>query len=488
MTGDTRKRTFGLAAILVVGTIAGFLAAAGTSGADYATVGTVAESQAFQMPVEEEDQRVRFALEADQSTATEPLASFALYDPADEFFTEFELSGQDDEVEAILDEPGQWVLFVTEQRNAELQVQYETEDDEQIELQQLEVQDERTVVAEQDGGSLDEQVAFRVDHRPASALLTFEGDIEDLDATVASEEGPVYELADASANTTEGQRSGDVTVTSVNLAAGTYEVQAQASSFDGELAFVHQSYERVEQTDTEETETEVEEQNVSTYAEDEDGAIVAELDEGQAHEIDTAGAQEITFLADEDVSADLMMYNESDRLVKQIQIERDGYEWEEDESEENESDEQAKAPATAKTVEVPQAGSYVIYAQDVRPRDANLSVFVPTTAASAEELTVETQEATLEGNEDSWNTTLDGALLEISAYTSDAATTDRNVTATGEAGEVLHYEQAWNSFGAAVHDEHEVHPENFTSGNLDVTMDADGFGGQTSVELAHYVR
>jgi hypothetical protein len=495
MTGDTRKRTFGLAAILVVGTIAGFLAAAGTSGAQYATVGTVAESQAFQMPVEDEDQRVRFALEADKQTATEPSASFALYDPGDEFFTEFELSGEGDDAEAILDEAGPWVLFVTERRNAELAVQYETEDEESLELEELDVSEERTVVAEQDGGSLDEQVVFRLSQRPASAFLSFDGDIEGLDATVATDEGPVYELSDASVNSSEdGSRTGQIDVTSANLAAGTYDVEATADSFDGELAFVHQTYERAEvQTQERERSEEAqapEEENVTSYTDEHEGAVVAEIAEGEAFEVHTVQAEEIAFLAREDSEASLRIYNQSDRVVDQVEIDaenQDSYDWSEGQENESEANE-TRSEEPAATVELPGEGSFVVYAEHVYPEEQAIQAFVPDEAAEADELDVETREATLEGQQDAWNATLDGALLEISAHTSDAATTDRNVTATGEAGTLLHYEQAFNTFGAAVHSTHEEHPENFTDGDLEVTMDADGFGGQTNIELAHYVR
>lgn len=479
MTGEPRKRTLGLAAILVVSALTGFLAAAGTSGAQYATVGTIAESQAFEMPVEQEDQRVKFALEADRSTTTDPTATFALYDPADGFFTEFELTGEGDEAEAILGQTGSWVLFVTEQRNAELQVQYETGGEDSVELASLAVTEERTTVAEQDGGSLDEQVAFRVDHRPASAFLAFEGDIEDLDAQVTSEQGPVYELTDASANASEdGARSGEVTVTSANLATGTYEVTAEATAFDGELAFVHQTYERASVNADEDAGNEA---NV-TYEEAHEGEVVTELEAGQAEEVSTASAPELTFLAEEDTRATLMVYNGSDRLVDRIEIDGQQSEW-------NWSgDANETRFATVETLALPEPGDYVLYAKDVRPSEASIEVFVADEAAQADSLEVQTQEATLEGNEDGWNTTMDGALVEITAQVRDTATTDRNVTATGEAGTVLHYEQAWNTFGATISHTHEEHPERFTSGEITVSMDANGFGGQTDVELVHYVR
>jgi len=482
MTGNTRKRSFGLAAILVIGTIAGFLVAAGTSGAEYATVGTVSDSQAFQMPVEEEDQRVRFALDADQATADEPTASFALYDASGEFFTEFALAGDGDDAEAILDQPGSWVLFVTDRNNAELTVQYEGEDAEDAQLEQIPVEEERTVVADQDGGALDEQVAFRVDQRPAAVFLEYSGDIEGLDATVASDEGPVYELSDARANTTgdETVRGGEATFTSSNLAAGTYDVQASAGEFDGELVFVEQTFEP-QQTPAEPEPTE---ENVTTYTDENDGEVVAEVTEGEAVEVGTASSSELVFLTDARTDADLMVYNDSDRLVEQVEIgHSEDYDW----GEQNEGEERSNATVT--TVELPSAGTYVVYADEVSPEKAPVNVFVPAAdAPAAEELEVKTQQATLDGNEDAWNTTMDGALVEISAHTRDVAGMERNVTATGDAGTVLHYEQSFNSFGATTYSEHAVYPEAFTDGDLEVTMDGNGIGGQTDVEIVHYVR
>lgn len=491
MTGDSRKRSLGLAAVLVLGTIAGFLVAAGTGGAEYATVDTIgSDSQAFQMPVEKEDQRVRFTLQADDGTAVEPVANFALYDPANDFFAEFELSGDGDDAEAILGESGPWVLFITERRNAQLAVQYEGYDDEDanVDLAEVPVTEERTVVAEQDGGALDEQVAFRLDQRPASVFLEYSGEIQDLDADVATDEGIAYELTDASVNTTEdgAQRSGDATLTSENLVAGTYEVSARADAFDGKLVFVEQTYQR-DAVDADREKQTVEE-NVSTPIDEDEGTVVAEIQEGQAHEFATAGATNVTFVLPRDEAADLKIYNASDRFVKAVHLEADyeSYGWN-DHEDENESS--AETNVTAKTVELDQTGDFVVYASYVSEEDVPVQTFVPVEdAPAATQLDVNTTEVALSGTEDSWNGTFEGGLLEAHAHTQDVAGMDRNVTVTGELGPVLHYEQAVNTFGIAVHNEHQVYPEHFTDGPLDVHMDASGVGGQTHLQFVHYER
>lgn len=481
MTGKDRKRSLGLAAVLVLGTMAGFLVAAGTGGAEYATVDTIgSDSQAFEMPVEQEEQRVRFTLQADDGTVMEPAASFALYDPADAFFTEFELSGDGDEAEAILGESGPWVLFLTQRTNAQISVQYEgagDEEAEEIELEEMDVQEERTTIAEQDGGVLDEEVALRIEHRPAVALLEFSGDIQGLDAEIASEQGPVYELTDASANSTQDgtQRDGDATVLSENLVEGTYEVTASADAFDGKLVLVHQTYDREIHTTSHEPQEDIREGiQVADNA-----TLVAEIHEGEAHLVDTAGAQKVAFVLPEHEHAHLKIYNASDRLVEQVELDHDydrDWDW----------DDRSESEPSVEVVELPSSGEFAVYASYISDDDVAVQAFVSAEdAPKAEELEVEKQEVQLDGNEASWNTTLPGALLEASAYSRDLASTERNVTMTGELGEVLHYEEEFNTFGAHIASDHEVNPERFTDGALEVTMDGSGMGGTTYVDLVH---
>lgn len=482
MTGDERKRSLGVAAVLVLGTIAGFLVAAGTGGAEYATVDTIgSDSQAFQMPVEDEDQRVRFTLQADDGTATQPQASFALYDARDEFFAQFELQGDGDEAEAILDEAGPWVLFLTDRQNAQLAVQYEADDDEasEIDLDEMDVVEERTLVAEQDGGALSEEVVFRLDRRPATAFLEYSGDIQGLDAQIETDEGVVYGLTDASANTTTDgtQRDGDATLRSGNLAAGTYQVTANADAFDGRLVFVHQTYERAARDTPEAPENPVEEPSPV-----ENGTVVAEFGDDEARLVDTAGAREVSFVTDPDAEAHLKIYNASDRLVERVQLEDDNHSWGWD------GDENRSSPNhTAQTVELPEAGSYAVYASHVEDDERVKAVVPVENAPAAEELDVETQEETIEGS-GSWNTTVPAALVEVHAQTRDLAGTERNVTVAGDLGPVLHYEQSFNTFGVALHQDYDVYPERFTDGEIAVTADGGGAAGATDVRLVHLVR
>lgn len=494
MTGDDSKRTLGLAAILVIGTIAGFLAAVGTGGAAYETVGTIgSESQAFQMPIAEEDQRVLFTLEAGSGTTVEPAATFALYDPADSFMTEIELSGDGDEAEAILDQQGPWVLFLTEQRNSELTVAYEGLEEEEssnVQLEQLAVKEEQTVVEEQNGGALDDHFVRSLDTRPATVFLELEGDIEDLDATVESEEGLVYELTDASATTNENgtERAGDATLVSENLAAGTYEVTSTAAEFDGKLLLTHQIYEREDVVHEDPSEPVDEE--ITPYTEANDGVIVAEVQEGQAFEVDTAGMAAMTFIAEEDTSANLLVYNETNRFLDEIRINEDADEHDKDKDKGGESESSAPTNQTVETVAFEDSSdTFVVYAQHVQPSDSQLLVFVETEEASpAEQLDIETQEITLSGNDDSENVTLDGAVLDIYAYNRDVASTERNITVTGEAGPILHYEQRLSTLGASLWYEHEVHQDRFTDGEIDAAVSGSGIAGQTYVDIVHYVR
>lgn len=484
MTGVDRKQGIGLAALMVLGTIAGFLVAAGTSGADYATVDTIGDSsQAFGMPIEDDDQRVRFTLQADDGTATEPVAEFALYDPADEFFTQFELSGDGDEAEAILDRPGQWVLFLTDRDNAQLAVQYEgaSEDADSVDLADLPVEEERTVVAEQDGGALDEQVALRLDRRPASIFMEYSGNIQGLDAEAASDEGVAYQLSDASANTTEDgtQRAGDATLTADNLVAGTYDVTARADAFDGKLVFVHETYERDDTHHVPDpgnnVDSDVEEPGYN-------GTIVAELTEGEARGIDTAGASQISFVATERDHAILRIFDSNNEFVEEVEIDHDhDYDWHWDEDDENDS----READPGVTVELPEPGTYTVYAVHADDED-EIQVIVPAEdAPQASELDVVETEKELEGDDAEWNTTIPGALLEVHAHSYSAASTERNVTVASELGPVLHYEQAFNMFGASMHYDYEVYPDRFIDGEISVTVDGDGFGSSTEVKLVH---
>lgn len=483
-----KKRSIGMAALMVLGMIAGFLVASTASGEEFSTVGTVAEdNQAYVVPLQE-GQQARFVLQADGG-AENADARFAVYDPEDAFFGYFDLAGNGDDVEMLADQSGEWVVFVTRATNADLAVQLEGADENSsAQLDTIEVEEHERTIASRDGGSMDEAFALRLDQRPAVAFLQYEGDIEGLDATVRTQEGPVYRITDGAANTTENgtvHRSGQTELTPGNLVAGTYKIQATADAFDGELTLVHQTYDRGVTSTAENTTQQVEKPL-------EDASIVAKAAEHEAYEVPMQGASELVFAVERGAHAKVLVYNSSDDAVQSIEI--DGHRsydsW--DDHEENGSEDRAPVELTRVNAT---DDTHVVFVRHLSGTD-ELYVALPgvSNAESAEELKIESTEITFEhgaGNEtQTAQANLTGGLVGVGIHSEDVLSFERTVTVTGPLGEIAHVEQRASTFGFAMYNAHEVQPEHFSDGTLDLAFEQQSTLGQgeTTVHLAHYLR
>lgn len=508
-----RKRSIGIAAMMVLGLLAGFVVASTASGEAYATVDTVAEdNQAYTLPLEE-DQRIRFMLEAHEDAANAE-ATFAVYDPQDRFFGQFMLDGDEDDVELLADQSGPWVVFVTETVDADLAVQF-SEDDraengsaEDV-LREIEVTSTERTVADQEGGELDETLALRLDHRPAAAFLEFEGDIAGLDAAVASDEGIVYEIRNGAANVTENgtvDREGQTQATPSHLAEGSYRIEATAESFSGTLTFVTQTYDRGAAA-PQPAEPEAPEQPNPL----EDASIVAAAEEHEAYKVPMQGHDELLLAVKDDTSAKVFIYDSEDALVDIVEIDAATYDrsddhdhddWdqgppapEQPEDPENESDE-SKAPFQAVRVNATDS-EHVVYVDAVHGDEDAVLIALPDASAAKEasQLEIEAQQIVFE--HDSSNDTqtahaeLTGGLVGLAAHSQEAFAMEREITVEGPLGQIAHIQERAKTFGFALSSEYDVEEEHFSSGTIDVTFSQESLAlaqGETTIELVHYVR
>lgn len=487
------KRTVGMAALVTVSLLAGFFVATTATGQAFATVGTVAEdNQAYQLPLEE-DQRLRFTLDAEDG-AQSPDARFAVYDPQDRFFGYFDLAGDGDDVEMIADQEGAWVVFVTHASGGDLAVQF-TEDKNASEdlLQSIEVDEHRIDVTEQSGGALDDEFALRLQTRPAVAFLEFEGNVTDLDATVSSEEGVVYEIEDGQANRTDDgavHREGQTTLTPGNLAAGTYKVHASADNFDGSLDLVYQTYDRLE-THSQNTSEEVEAESPL-----EDASVVAEAESHEAYEVPTQGADELMFAVHRDAHARILVYNASDDVEHVVEIEGDhGYDrWQGHEDDDSEDNRSERTPI--KTVSVNATDeTHVVFVQHVSGSEDTVLIALPglSDATPATALDLEAQEVTFDHAENQSQTAevnLTHGLVGLSIESHDVASFERSLSVTGPLGEIAVVDERASTFGWSFYEQHHVEEENFSDGLMQLNFEQDSLLGQgeTTVTLHHYVR
>lgn len=491
---DKKKRTAGIAVLVVVGMLAGVLVATSASGAEFQTIGTIADdNEAYALPLQ--DERVKFTLEAEEG-ATDPAIGFAVYDPQDRFFGSFDLAGDGDDVEILADQPGNWVIFVTDTRQANLAVGLEDADEDENasdKLTALEVDEVEHEVATQDGGALDEEIALRLAKRPAVAFLQVDGQVTDLDATVSTDKGTVFSVEDATLNeTSEGiaTASGDYTLVPDNLVAGVYTVEAQAAELDGQLVMVHQTYDRGDLEpvgDAPEAPPEVDL--------DEEAPAIAEMEEHEAALIDTQGNDVIGFELPRDARATVYIYDANDEFVEAVEIDRGEHDHSEDP---NRSDEN---PSDTRLVEHDiDAGEYVLFTSYIYTSNGEemITVRLPGAESPAEAEKLDLEETEMVFEDEGENTTqsanlTDGALVGIHLYSQDDVSFEKEITVAGPLGEILHVRENANVLGGSWYQDHAYEPEHLSGGTIDVTVE-DGqsmnllTSGTTEVILVSYVR
>lgn len=488
---DKKKRTVGIAALVVVGMLAGVLVATSASGAEFATIGTIAEdNEAYALPLE--DERVKFTLEAEED-AGDPVVRFAVYDPKDGFFGSFDLAGDGDDVEILTDQPGHWVIFVTQARQADLAVGLEDaaeDDNASDQLIELEVEEVEHEVATLDGEPMDEEIALRLATRPSVAFLRVDGQVTDMDATVSTDKGPVFAVEDATLNETSdgiATASGDYTLVPDNLIAGTYKVQAQAAELDGQLVLVHQTYDRGDLETIKEA--------PETPDVDAEAPAIAEMEEHEAALVDTQGLDVIAFELPRDARATIYLYDSNDTFVEAVEIDDEhAHGWEDNHSDENASDTRLVEH------ELFEAGEYVLFTSYIYAHDGDeqITVRLPgaESPAEAERLKLEETEVTFEDDEEnatkSANLT-DGALVGVHLRSMSDVSFEKEVTVAGPLGEILHVRENANVLGGSWYEDHAYERENLSGGTIDMTVEGgQGMnlltGGETTVTLVSYLR
>lgn len=484
-----RRSALGVAALMIVGAVAGFIVAEPAASRQYQTLETVgSDSQAYAVDLSE-PKRMRFVVEADEAQDPDspaPEANFHVYDPSDAHFASFHLEGDGDDATALADRAGAWVVYVTDAERAQLAIQVEGEDGSSSQVRSLEVSERSWTVATADGGAVDQDLALRMDRRPAQAYLDVDGTAEDLDASAVSEDGVVhsYENVDATA---DGQLvNGSQSVEPDNIAAGTYQVEAQAASLNGTLSLVAESYERTQPVQ----DPEAPETNGSAPEAPTSDNIVAEVGEDQAVDVAPQGADRIAFEVAEDVRGKVYLYNASDDLVQTVSI------GDQEQDSQDRPDNHSVDRATAKLATDENVAIYVAYLNgqdgwddDEEDHGRQVTVRLPGVedARSASNLTVKHDKVTVEGENSTASFDISGGLVQIGAR-SDGWTWDSgDVTVEGPRGVVLESSDREYDGGGWFGGGYETYPERFSDGTFDVTVEEDGgFGfGESETKVKY---
>lgn len=476
-----RRSAWGVAALLIVGAVAGFIVAEPAASRSYRTLETVGtESEAYAVDLQE-PKRLRFVLEADAAQDPEtpaPAASFHVYDPADAHFASFDLEGDGDDVTALADAGGAWVVYLTQAERGQLAIQAEGEDGSAEQVRTLDVRERSWEVAAADGGSVDEDLALRMDRRPAQAYLDVDGPVQGLDASVESEEGLVHAYEDVDGTADGRLENGSQQVDPSNLAAGTYHVQAQAESLDGTLSLVAETYQRADpvQDPQEPSGDEAPEPNASSP--EPPGDVVAQLAEAEAAEVPPQGAAAMAFEAPQDVDARVYLYNASHDLVEVVTLGHG-----DDPGDEGEGN----GTADRVVVDLASSGSHAVYVASLQDRrhhddrddgeDPRVTVRLPDLdeAEAAADLAVEHDQLTVEGDNATATFNATGGLVAVGADGAGWSWDSGDVTVEGPRGVVLESadgdgSQAWDGWWGHGY---ETYPERFSDGTFTVTVEDD---------------
>ncbi len=480
----------GIAALVVTGLLAGVLVVLAVPGQTYDTVGLIASGdRAYEIPLSQD--RVRFSLQgADQATSE---AGFALYDPDDGFFGYFELSGKGDSVDVMADKDGRWVVLVNDAQAAHLSVEVAVEPGEQASQQAaltpIEVRTFDRTVARQDSGPLDAELALRLDQRPAMAMTEYHGQAEDLHIVAKSPEGIVHEVRDGQANASEAAPdtpSLTNRLVPANLAAGTYTVRATADAFSGEIRFVHKVYDRgepliqpIQRIDTD--------QPLDTILEE--GSVVAEMAEMEAMRLHSQGAGQLLFAAEEHTRAQVLVYNATDSVIASIDLGAGpggNFDWEQDNRSEN-------ASAEAATLRLWAQGTYTVVAREIYGSGDQVHVVLPGIDDAEPGMSLTLQETKIQlGGPSSMERSgretigIHGGLVEVTAQASDQAHLTTTVDVDGPHGPVYEHRSSAGVAGAAVDQERQEHPANFTAGQHEIAWSTSAPTGSIEVTFTSF--
>lgn len=492
-----RRSALGVAALMIVGAVAGFIVAEPAASRQYKTLDTVgSDSQAYAVDLPE-PKRLRFVLEADEAQdpgTAPPQASFHVYDPSDDHFANFDLEGDGDDATVLADGAGAWVVFLTEAQRAQLAIQVEGEDGSSEQVRTLDVEERSWTVASASGGSVNEDLALRMDHRPAQAYLDVDGAVEELDAAARSEEGLVHAYEGVDGTGDGALVNGSQEVHPENLAAGTYQVTAQAESLNGTLSLVAESYERTRPVEEPE-EPSRGSADANASSSQAPSGVVAHVGEDEAVEVAPQGADEIVFQGPEDVRAKVYLYNASDALIQVVEL---------GDQEEDRHDRSDNSSVDRSRAQLPSQGNVAIYVayvnaqdgwdDDEEDRERKITVRLPSVDDPEPAENVSVKEDTVEvedGDNGTATFEIAGPLAEIGARSNGWTWDHGDVTVEGRRGVVLESggdgdSGSWDRWWG--HD-YETYPERFSDGNFTVTVEDDGglgFGeDSTTVKYAY---
>lgn len=330
-------------------------------------------------------------------------------------------------------------------------------------------------LASAEGGTVDEEITLTIPHRPASVGLRIDGQADGLEVTVRTSEGPVLRQTN---ETTEDGRPGEVRLEPANLANGTYRVSVHADRLDGRLALVTRTLTGAERLQT----LEAPDPQVDRM-----GALVARIQEGQAWQIPTASADELTLALERGAWADVRVYGPRDRVVQQLQVGQDGpsWRWGSNGSRGPGYDAvQVGVPGPAYTVFVDRIDAdvdRVVYA--LLPDDGDAQ---PGRPAAIESRVVEVPHSPT-GSSQGETIHYAGGLVDVRVVGGDGPAVDRRVTVDSPRGIVLDRRDQAAADDASLLTDRVKHVERFGSGPLEVAIEADAAAGSVRLALEHYV-
>lgn len=472
MTTEAVALTLLTAVSLAVGFLAASAPAQDEDAAPLATLGPGGE--AFEVSLEQGETLTLVAPEQ-----THP-GRFALFDPDDEVIAHPSLeAGQ--RASFPIEQAGEWVLMRTTGPPTRLDVGILSPQDPTMErVQSIPVQEHRLSLTEQPADPLELERPLEIHRKPALIHLDLDGNAEAFQATVESQEGPVFETQARSLNETDDLLEPAATTAHPDaIEPGIYQVTAEAELLEGELFLTHRTYVRNQES--------LEVAQATTPGAQREGVPIAAIREGAAVHVDGDQHREIVLAAHAQTSATALVYDDQDHVRAVVGLnEAEGYDWEF-------SDEAAPLVETTKLHLPP--GPHTVYVSNLDGEDDQLYLLAPDARtanpaleASLDETRISLDSGTVStGEEHEVETHLPGGVVDISVDIEEAASGDRSVSVLGPLGLLFHHDEQTSAAGVSVESETISNPSHFTGGTFTVQVEeGQSVDASVHVTLTYY--
>lgn len=355
-----------------------------------------------------------------------------------------------------------------------------TETTSTVRVDLLPVAEHERVLTSSEGDPVNATVPVSLDRAPALVGLRVDGTAEDLDLTLRSEEGTVFEAQADELDGTLGPADApaDAELAPSAVTPGVYRATVEADALDGEVALVHATYDRHP--------GHAHAANTSREGLTEMGVPVAGLDAGEAVHVPTDGIDRLRLVVGSDASATLHVYNPDHRVQGLVDLQpRAGYDW---------GFPQDQPAVVAASVPTPDDAIYTVYVAELVGADrANVLAPGERTVDPATEAPIEEKRVSVGGATASTSqahvveTAVDGALVDIEAEVQALAARQHEVSVSGPLGNVFLY-RAQNSVDGQPADASErENALHFSDGSFTVRVDESyAVDGGVDVILSSY--